>query len=229
MKSESKKTAPAYTTYTAFTNLIKDLRSNGMPSHITRSVVKGSNSGKAMMMASLKYLSLIDKDSCPTERLTQLIENESNYSNILKELLEEQYSFLFSDGFDIKTTTTEKVSELFQKQGAGGSTISKGMAFFLSAAKAAGIEISSRVKAPAIQKSPAKRKPRDPISKTPPGDSDPEVDVIPDGMERITVSLRDMEDGIIYFPKDMEDDDARRAVKMTTFILNQFYGIEDRD
>ena len=53
MSTETSKATPAYTTYTAFTNLINDLRENDVPSHITRSVVKGSNSGKAMSTAQL--------------------------------------------------------------------------------------------------------------------------------------------------------------------------------
>lgn len=230
MSAEAKKAAPAYTTYTAFTNLINDLRENTMPSHITRNVVKGSNSGKSTMMASLKYLGLVDKSLKPTETLHQLVENEADYTSILKKLLEDKYSFLFDDGLDIKTTITEKVAERFQAAGATGSTISKAMSFFLVAAKAAEIEVSPRVKAPPVPKSTTKRKTQN--DKNDPGGNNtpPEVeDVTPKGMERITVSLRDMEDGIIYFPKDMEEDDARRAVKMATFILNQFYGIDDGD
>jgi hypothetical protein len=157
MNKEAKKATPAYTTYTAFTNLIKDLRENDIPSHVSRSVVKGSNSGKAMMMASLKYLGLINKDETPTNTLVQLVENEENYSKLLKQLLLDKYSFLFDDSIDIKTTTTERVAEKFQLAGASGSTVSKCMAFFLTAAKAAGIEVSPRVKAPKVSSAPRKK------------------------------------------------------------------------
>lgn len=227
MSKQAKKSAPPYTTYTAFTNLIKDLHENTMPEHITRSVVKGSNSGKAMMMASLKYLGLIDEDSRPTTYLVQLVDNVDDYSVILKELLEKKYSFLFDNSINIKTTTTEKVAEKFQDAGAKGSTVSKCISFFLAAAKAAELEVSPRVKPPPITKSTTKRKAQKGSGETTdtrlPADETP----VHEGMERITVSLRDMEDGIIYFPKDLGEDDARRAVKMATFILNQFYGIED--
>lgn len=228
MNEASKKPVPAYTTYTAFSNLIKDLRENGMPSHITRSVVKGSNSGKATMMASLKYLDLIDKASTPTPMLAQLVDNEDNYNNNLKKLLETKYSFLFNGDTNITTATTEKVAEKFKAAGCIGSTVSKSISFFLVAAKAAGIEVSPRVKAPPVAKSPAKRKLKKSADTTGSGGTqEPEEDVVPEGMERITVSLRGMDDGIIYFPENMAEEDAKRAIKMTTFILKEFYGIDD--
>lgn len=230
MNTETKKTIPAYTTYTAFTNLISDLRENNIPSHVTRSVIKGSNSGKAMMMASLKYLDLINKDSIPTDTLVQLVENDDNYSINLKQLLLAKYPFLFDETIDIKTTTTEKVAEKFQQAGAQGSTVSKCMAFFLGAAKAAELEVSPRVKAPKIVGS-AKRRKKLTVKKrniNQPEDLIPvDDDLIPEGMERITVPLRGMEDGVIFFPDDLDEDSAKRAITMTTFILNQFYGVED--
>jgi hypothetical protein len=45
-------------------------------------------------------------------------------------------------------------------------------------------------------------------------------------MDRITVPLRGMEDGILFFPENLTDEDAKRAIKMTTFILKQYYDIE---
>jgi hypothetical protein len=231
MNTETKKATPAYTTYTAFTNLINDLRENGMPSHITRSVVNGSNSGKATMIASLRYLGLIDKSHASTDRMTQLVENQEDYSRNLNELLLEKYPFLFDDSIDIKNTTTEKVSEKFKEAGASGSTVSKCMAFFLQAAKAADIEVSSRVTAPKVASTPRMRRTKWPKKASQQRENTQALghddDAIPDGMERITVPLRGMEDGILYFPEDMDADDARRAIRMTTFILNQYYGIED--
>ena len=233
MKQESKKAVPAYTTYTAYTNLIKDLRENGMPDHITRSVIKGSNSGKAMMMASLKYLNLINSDHTPSDALAQLVDNEEDYSKNLKKLLEAQYPFLFDGSLNIHSTTTEKVTEKFKEQGATGSTVSKSIAFFLGAAKAANIDVSARVKAPPIPKSTVKRKIKelkviteDKVTPPSPPEDD---DFIPDGMERITVPLRGMEDGIIYFPEDLDKADAKRALKTAKFILEQYYELDEED
>ncbi len=228
MNTTEKRSIPPYTTYRSFTNLVNDLRENGVPDHITRSVVKGSNSAKSMMLASLKSLDLIDSDYAPTETLRQLIDSESDYSKTLADILRSKYTFLFDDSIDLSNTTTEKVCDKFKDAGASGSTISKCMSFFLSAAKDAGIEVSSRVKSPTPKRSPRtsrKNKPKD--DTTDDGDSnggDGSFD--DDGMERITVPLRGMNDGVIYFPSEMDEDDARNAVKMAVFILNNFYGID---
>jgi uncharacterized protein DUF5343 len=227
MSTETKIATPAYTTYTSFTNLINDLRENDIPSHITRSVVKGSVSGKSIMIASLKYLNLISKDSTPTQELVQLVENEDNYNENLNKLLHAKYQFLFDDSIDIKNTTSEKVAEKFEAVGASGSTVSKCMAFFLTAAKAAGIEVSHRVKAPKIKRSPKKaNNKKTPIQEL--GDQGTgEEDTIPEGMERITVPLRNMDDGIIFFPEDLDKEAAKRAIKMTEFILKEYYEIDE--
>lgn len=232
MSKEPRKAAPAYTTYTAFTNLINDLRENGMPSHVTRSVVKGSNSGKATMIASLRFLGLVDKEYVPTDKLVQLVENPEDYSKILNELLYEKYRFLFDGTIDIENTTTEKVTEKFKEAGASGSTVSKCMAFFLQAAKDADIKVSPRVTSPKVPGTPRKKRPK---KTTKASSSDQQNngqgseygEDIPDGMDRIAIPLRGMEDGIIYFPEDMDQDDAKRAIKMATFILNQYYGLDD--
>lgn len=228
--SESTKTmTPPYTTYTSFDNLIKDLRENGVPEHITRSVVKGSNSGKAMMTASLKALRLIDDSMSPSEDLKQLVESEENYSKNLKKILERSYDFLFDGSIDIHNTTTEKIVEKFREAGASGSTVSKCISFFLGAAKAAEINVSARVKSPAPDRKPTKpKKAKGKDGGSANDDQTPkktEKALHPE-MEKITVPLRGMDDGVIYFPKGLDADDAKRAVKMAVFILNNFYGLD---
>ncbi|CAA0112319.1 Uncharacterised protein [Halioglobus japonicus] len=230
MNDSTKKVTPAYTTYKSFVNLINDLRENGIQPHITRSVVKGSNSGKAMMTASLKALGLIDEDTVPTEKLSLLVNSTEDYSTALNLVLQEAYPFLFDGSVDLSNTTTEKVAEKFKEAGATGSTITKSMHFFLSAAKEAEVEVHSRVKAPAIDRSKQTRRksklgePKD-ESEAGQGGGENESE-IPEGMERITVPLRNMEDGVIYFPAELEQEEAKKAVKMAVFILNNFYGID---
>ena len=52
---------------------------------------------------------------------------------------------------------------------------------------------------------------------------------LPEGMERITVPLRGKEDGIIFFPAELEKEEAKRAVKAAVFILNSYYELDDED
>ena len=229
MTEDIKKQTPAYATYKSFTNLIADLRETGIPPHIQRSVVKGSNSGKSTMLASLKYLGLMSADLSPTLAFTQLIESEENYTVNLKNMLLNSYPFLFDGSIDVANTTTEKVIEKFKVAGARGSTISKCMAFFITAAKEAGITIHSRVKAPTPTRTNGgqKKSKKTKVVETNDNNSFDDDLGVPEGMERITVPLRNMEDGVIFFPPDLEEDDARKAVKMAIFILNNFYGLDE--
>ena len=228
MATVIKKTTPAYTTQPAFDSIIKDLRENGTPTHITRGVARGSNSGRATMVASLKFLGLIEKDGEATDKLRQLVDTPEDYSENIKKLLEEKYSLLFDGSIDIKNTVTEKLAEKFEAAGASGSTVSKCMAFFLGMAKVAKIEVSPRVKVPSTPSAKRRKNGTTPAVKTTARDTDDEPsDEIPEGMERITVPLRGMEDGVIYFPEGLDDDSAKRAIKMTVFILREYYGLPD--
>jgi len=231
MSDSTKKVTPAYTTYKSFSNLIKDLKKDGVPPHITRSVVKGSNSGKAMMTVSLKALDLIDEDTVPKDKLARLVNSGDDYSTELNIVLQEAYSFLFDDSIDLSNTTTEKVAEKFKTAGAAGSTVTKCMSFFLAAAKAAEIEVHPRVKAPAIDRSKQarrKNKTSDPkIDNTHDQSHSELVNDTPEGMERITVPLRNMEDGVIFFPEGLTAEDAKRAVKAAVFNLQHYYELDD--
>ncbi|MFK5948979.1 MAG: DUF5343 domain-containing protein [Methylococcales bacterium] len=234
MAEENKQQTPPYTTYKSFTNLIIDFREEGTPDHVTRSVVKGSNSGKAMMSATLKYLKLVDSESVPTESFKQLIDSVDNYKELLSSLLHSSYPFLFDGSIDLSNTTTEKVADKFKLAGARGSTISKCMVFFLAAAKDAEINISSRVKAQAparsnngSKKQKNKSSQDNDTSDANSGDKPGSGADIHEGMEQITVPLRDMNDGVIYFPPNLETAEARKAVKMAIFILNNFYELEE--
>lgn len=239
MAEPSKTTlTPPYTTYKSFINLINDLRENGIPTHITRSVVKGSNSDKAMMNASLRALGLITDDATPTEKLKQLVEKQDNYSENLKAILHQAYPFLFDSSIDIANTTTEKVAEKFKDAGASGSTVSKGMSLFLALAKDAGIQVSSRVKAPAPVRSINGNKKKPKRSEAPNIDKEEGLDDDSldsgaekelEGMERITVSLRGMPDGVIYFPEGLNGETAIKAVRLAIFALKNYYDLEDGD
>ena len=236
MKNTDKKTPPPYSTYKTFSNFIIGLRENGAPSHITRSMLPGSNSAKASILATLKYLHLIINGDEPSEDLNQLVDPSTNYNTKLKEIIIKSYVFLNDPEFNIKTTTTEKVVDKFKAAGASGSTITKGMAFLLAACKDAKIEVSKYVKAPAPTRAAAPRRRRSmPESNTSQKSSE---SVTPkssegynthDGMEHITVSLRNMDDGHIYFPAKLEQEDAIKAVKAAIFMMKNYYDLQDEN
>ncbi len=240
MNDEVKKQVPPYTTYTQFFNLIIDLREHGIPEHVTRSVAKGSNSAKSMMLAALKSMKLITEHGEPTEELRRIVEDEEGYVANLQKTMFDTYPFLFDGSIDLANTTTEKVEEKFRGAGASGSTITKCVAFFLAAAKDAEIPVSPRVKAPSPSRgsSPARRKAangrKKPENEEPPADNGNEPDIrdqdyAPEGMERITVPLRNMVDGVIFFPEGLSPDEARRAVRAAVFNLKHYYELDEED
>lgn len=237
MAEEARGSIPPYTTYASFKNLLADLRDEGMPSHVTRSVMKGSNSAKATMTSSLKSMGLIDDEMTPSPLFVSLVESsDDEYPARLHALLRRTYSFLLDDSVDLANTTTEIVAKKFQEAGAGGSTVSKGMAFFLAAAREAGLEVSPRVKPPVSPKNSARKRARPSLpagrgqgdENKNGGGQNADANILPgEGMERITVPLRGLADGVIYFPQQLEKDDARRAVKAAIFILKSYYGLDE--
>ncbi len=227
-----KKILPPYVPYSTFVNFIGGLRDAGVPSHIDKSIMpKMSGSGQSAMMAAIKSMHLIDDSSQPTNNLKKLIDsNEDNQSFVMADIVKQTYPLIFDNGFNIKTATSKLVEDKFRDAGASGSTLTKCISFFLAAAKAADLEVSPHVKAPKLQTQPRKKRTK-PVKERPiqeessiPSEVEQEV---PDGMERITVPLRGMDDGIIYFPSVLDEQEAKKAVKMARFILNNFYGIDD--
>lgn len=234
MADDAKVVVPPYTTFASFNNLLNSLRESRFPSHITRAVVPGSNSAKATMIASLKALGLIEEDGTPTSDLRQLVQSsgsEEKYKESLKGLLEKRYSFLMDSSIDISSTTTEKVAELFRERGASGSTVAKGMSFFLTAAKHAGIEVSPYVKPPKTYGRQRKTKPQ--IQPSPSGGTDsPDPSEAYSGMsqelshlknkDRITISAYGMDDWEVFVPKDLSDGQWKHGLKIAIFMLENY-------
>jgi hypothetical protein len=232
MIDEKTNMTPAYVSYKSFSNLINELREDQMPPVIDSSVVQGSNSAKSTMIGSLKALGLIDKENRPAEKFVQLVRRPEEYEANLKLILETSYPFLFDADIDLSNTTTELVAGKFSDAGASGSTVAKGMSFFLAAAKDAKITVSSRVKA----KQPS-RKPKRPNQKKTSSNENPAQKPVgnvdsaepPRGTERISFTLRGMPDVTVYFPKDLSQDEARKVIQATIFNLKMYYDIEGED
>jgi hypothetical protein len=72
------------------------------------------------------------------------------YKAQLRRILETAYPSLFNGSINLKTTTTNEVQEVVRQQGVSGSTVAKVIAFFLSAAKDAGVEVSKYVRTPPL-------------------------------------------------------------------------------
>ncbi len=226
-----KKISPAYVPHKTFSNLINSLKESGAPSQIDRSVLKSmSGSDQSAILQSLKFLSLIDDKGIPSKEFIQLIDSSDNQRPaLMRSVLEKSYTFLFSGSIDLKKATTKQVEDAFRDQGVSGSTVVKCIAFFLAAAKAAGITISTHVKTPAPVRSPSAKprgnnagsgtqeKPATQQQPPPP----PPVDK---GMKQIKIQLMDKPDVTITFPESFDSGDWAFLQPILTAYMKRMIG-----
>jgi hypothetical protein len=156
-----KQILPPYIPYKTFNNFINGLRETGIPQQIDKSVLRSmSGAMQSATIAALKFLNLIDGNAKPTQKMTQLVDaSAENYSLTLKNVLAEAYDFLFEVDFNLEQATGTQVENKFKNRGVSGSTVTKCIAFFLTAAKEAKIKVSGHVRPPPLAKVISQRKP----------------------------------------------------------------------
>ena len=234
MAETTKKPVPPYVTYASFVNFINGLRENGMPKHITRSMLPGSNSGKAAMSASLSTLGLTNEKAEPTATMRQLVDSQNEYTTELKKILLASYPFFQDGSLDLSDTTTDKVVEKFKELGASGSTVTKCITFLLAAAKEADIPVSRYVKTPPPPSKSAakngKKKAARPVDPDDDEDQDDDKDLkFPTDKERIVVSVHGMDEWEIFVPKGLTPAQWKHGLKMAKFILDNYRPAEGAD
>jgi uncharacterized protein DUF5343 len=133
---------PPYISYRTFSGFMDRLR-KGVPSRVDRSVMSSlSGSNQSQLMAALSYLQLISPKGAPTEKLAALVDPEGDKSQkAMRQILLASYPFLFK-GFDLQKATFDELTGQLASAGASGDTVRKCVAFFLAAAKYAGLQIS---------------------------------------------------------------------------------------
>ena len=138
---------PPYTSYRTFKTFIDDLREQGVPSRIDRSVLtRFSGVVGTQLMHALRFLGLVEDDGRPTQRLSELVNAHSSerWAEKLQELLRQEYAPMFAIG--LETATPSHFSEAFRKAfPAADAVVQKCVTFFLYAANDAGVTISGRV------------------------------------------------------------------------------------
>jgi len=149
---------PPYLSFKTFNTFIQGLKV-GIPTRIDRSVLSSmSGAVQGHLMSALRYLGLVSQHAVTTERLAALVNSEGpERERVFSSILKERYPFLFSE-FDLQRATTGQLEEAFRKVGASGETIRKCVAFFLAAAKAAGIAVSPHIKTSGISRGPSRPK-----------------------------------------------------------------------
>lgn len=145
MTEPTKSLKPPYATFATFLNFFNKLRESGVPSRIDRSVF-GNASGSVVysVLASLKFLNLIDEEGTPSEFMIQISSAEdTDRKPLLRSMLQQGYPSLFNGGLDLSKVSAGQFDDYLREQfGAQGSTVDKAAAFFIHAAKEADIELS---------------------------------------------------------------------------------------
>ncbi len=210
------KTGPAYVPYKSFRNFINNLADIGIPARIDRSVVSNlSGSTQAMLLSALRFLKLTDDEGKPTKKLHELVEAGDKYGEVLAGVLTGAYPFLAEKGLDITKATLHQLEEQFKDYGLGGSTVDKAVAFFLTAAKDAGLSLSQHLKPKRFRSGDAhKAKARAGAKKRTRGhtnDADEEDDGVsyaaPEGTEKFEIPIPGKPAAVVMLPKNLSQED----------------------
>ena len=150
MSDKPEKNGVPYATFTSFANFINKLRETTVPHQIDPSVFgNASGSVSYSIIAALKSLKLIAPDGVVTPRFTQFVQaSDEERKPLLLAILKDGYPAFWGGSIDLNTATAGQFDQLIRTEyEAKGSTVDKVAAFFLAAAKAAGLPINPHLAA----------------------------------------------------------------------------------
>ncbi len=142
------KQLPPYVSYRTFRNFLDSLAAQGLPARIDRSVLAHkSGTIQSQLLLSLQYLGLIRNGGFPTDRLERLVQAEgAERRKVLREAVRDAYPFLFDSSIRLESATSRQMEELFEKEGAGGETVRRGISFLIRLAREAGLKVSPYIR-----------------------------------------------------------------------------------
>ncbi|KJC44110.1 hypothetical protein UB31_21275 [Bradyrhizobium sp. LTSP849] len=145
MNDKAKSFSPPYATFSAFISFINKLRETTVPSRVDPSVFGNASGSLAYsIIASLKYLKLINDNGSPTQDFISLVKaSDDARPPIWKKIMVAGYPSLLSGDVDLTTITAGQFDEHLRKEyGVQGSTVDKVALFFVAGAKLADIPLS---------------------------------------------------------------------------------------
>lgn len=154
---------PPYIPFPTFLTLLSELKTNGLPPQIDRSVLRRFAGGmQNQLKMALRSLGLIEGDK-PTPKLKALVDAHETpaFEPMLFDLLKAVYPYVFE--LDLMTATPTMFADAFKATGAKEDVSRKCRTFFLHAAKRAGVPLGQRILTGSVPRSPAsgaKRKPK---------------------------------------------------------------------
>lgn len=203
---------PGYGSFKSLTTFFNARRDDD---HITtvvdRSLMSNFNGSTANeLLATLRFLKMIDEKNVPTAFYGKYVKaSDDDRKPMLAQALRDSYPFVFSaTGFDIERETSARLADVFRAQGISGSTLSRAISFFLSAAKDAGIKVSPNIKPPQLQKSAKKKGPAQTSALPDDADGDEDDDgQLPEGYQSFEIPIPIDRKVKLLIPSDWSPED----------------------
>jgi len=136
---------PPYMSWATFEGILDQLKANGIPDLIDRSVLDNkSGADQTQFLKAAEGFKLIDAAKAPTERMRNFV-NAEDRSALIEEMLREAYPGVIALGTG---ATQAMLEDEFRKFGyEGADTLCKAITFYLNAARQTNIELSQHFKA----------------------------------------------------------------------------------
>ncbi|OEZ02410.1 hypothetical protein BIY45_00980 [Stenotrophomonas sp. BIIR7] len=179
----------------------------------------------------MKWFKLISESGAPTKLLRDFIRAEADDAQAMfRSMVLESYGSITDGSFALGSATTSMLADKFREYEISGSTLTKGISFFLSAAKDAGIKVSPHAKAPPTSgNGSAKRKAKSPpallapaVTHSEPTGHGSKPKPPREAMVAIPIPIFGGQDGVIYLPDHMTAKQWEKVIKMTEFILQNY-------
>ena len=145
-KSENGDTAAAYVSWGTFKNTIVDGMTENVPNVVDKSLFPGMAGGmQSHMMASLKFLGLIDDAGRPLEALHEVtVSDESARKAAMQKLIKSRYPAVLAIGLE-KASMKQLLDTLESAYHVTGDTKEKAARFFIAACQYAGVGLSRHI------------------------------------------------------------------------------------
>lgn len=149
---------PPYISFRTLSNLWERLATDGFPARIDKSFLESTAGGYAtVVIASLRWLDYLHEDGRPTDALKQLVTaDEAQRKSRLAATLRDKYPGL-EDAARANQTQSQFLDYFTETWGLAGDTRRKAVAFYLGAAKWAGMATGSLWKTPPSGSSAGRR------------------------------------------------------------------------
>jgi hypothetical protein len=214
--SAAKGRTPPYIGYSTFKTMLSELKTNGLPPQIDRSVlVRFAGGLQGQLMHALRSLGLTDDDKKPTPKLKRLVDayETPEYAAALRPIIDETYPYVLQ--LDLMSATPSMFADAFKKAvDAKEDVLRKCRTFFLHAARDIGITVGPRIEKAKFPRSSngATRKPKAAKAGTPAPTPAPTPAHTPAAEQ---ISDKALEYKLIDLMRDDDIDDEQRAAIWT--------------